>query len=105
LAHGATQECGELWVLRQQPVEQLDELVSNADDQLLKQLSFAVAEKGGQTIIVLRVRPSKHAAPILVLPGAIAFHSFLKLPNLFLPVGSRLHPPLRRAAVRKLLAD
>src|SRR5262249_39907647 len=68
-------------------------------------LSFAVAEKGGQTIIVLRVRPSKHAAPVLVLPGAVAFRSFLKLPNLFLPIGSRLHPPLRRDAVRKLLAD
>src|SRR5262249_45714108 len=105
LAQGAAQESAELWVLRERPVEQLDELVSNADDLLLKQLSFAVAEKGGQTIIVLRVRPSKHAAPVLVLPGAVAFRSFLNLPNLFLPVGTRLHPPLRRDAVRKLLAD
>jgi hypothetical protein len=105
LAYGGTHETAELWVLRERPVEQLDQLVSNADDLLLKQLSFAVAEKDGQTIIVLRVRPSKHAAPVLVLPGAVAFRSFLKLPNLFLPVGSRLHPPLRRDAVRKLLAD
>src|SRR5262249_22195269 len=29
----------------------------------------------------------------------------LKLPNLFLPCGMRLHPPLRRDAVRKQLAD
>ena len=34
-----------------------------------------------------------------------AFKPFWKLPNLFLPVGRRLHPTLRRDAVRKLLAD
>ena len=34
-----------------------------------------------------------------------AYKHYLKLPNLFLPVGTRLHPPLRRDQVRKLLAD
>src|SRR5262249_19557120 len=34
-----------------------------------------------------------------------AFKPYWKLPNLFLPVGKRLHPTLRRDAVRKLLAD
>ena len=33
------------------------------------------------------------------------FRPFWKLPNLYLPCGSALSPPLRRDAVRKLLAD
>ena len=67
-------------------------------------LAFAVGEKDGQKTIVLRVRPSKLPPPVLVL-NALGFCHFQKLPNLFLPVGTRLHPPLRRDAVRKHLAD
>src|SRR5439155_25650754 len=54
---------------------------------------------------VLRTRPSKLAPPVLPLEYALGFKPFWKLPNLFLPVGRRLHPTLRRDAVRKLLAD
>lgn len=97
-------DAAELWVLRERPVEQLDALVAGADDHRLRQLSFAVADKGGERIIVLRVRPSKHAPPVVVVDG-IAYRSYLKLPNLFLPSGTVLNPPLRRDAVRKLLAD
>jgi hypothetical protein len=71
---------------------------------MLHRLAFAVGEKGGQTTIVLRVRQSKLAPPELVLK-AQGYKHYLKLPNLFLPVGTRLHPPLRRDVVRKLLAD
>ena len=39
------------------------------------------------------------------LDNALGFKPFWKLPNLFVPVGRRLHPTLRRDAVRKLLAD
>src|SRR5262249_37576087 len=59
---------------------------------------------GGVQSIILRVRTSKLPPPVLVLHGP-AFRPYLKLPNLFLPSGSRLQPPLRRDAVRKLLAD
>jgi hypothetical protein len=97
-------DAAELWVLRERPIEQLDALVSAADDHRLRQLSFAVAVKGGEQVIVLRVRPSKHAPPVVVVEG-IAYRSYLKLPNLFLPSGTVLNPPLRRDAVRKLLAD
>jgi hypothetical protein len=71
---------------------------------MLHRLAFAVGEKGGRTTIVLRVRQSKLAPPELVLK-AEGYKHYLKLPNLFLPVGTRLHPPLRRDVVRKLLAD
>ena len=94
----------ELWVLRGEAVDELNRFVQNAEDQLLTRLAFAVGEKNGQTLIVLRVRQSKLPPPVLVLP-AEAYKSHLKLPNLFLPAGCILHPPLRRDVVRKLLAE
>ena len=104
LARGGTTEAAELWVLRDDPVNELNNLVQNADDQLLGRLAFAVGEHGGSKTIVLHVRPSKLPPPVLVLKGE-SFRHYLKLPNLFLPCGWRLHPPLRRDVVRKLLAD
>ncbi len=104
LARGGSNEVAELWVIRERAGEQLDELVRHADDRLLARLAFAVAEEGGQTTVVVRARPSKQAPPVLVLEG-VGYRPFLRLPNLFLPVGSRLHPPLRRDAVNRLLAS
>lgn len=94
----------ELWVLRGEAIDELNRFVQNAEDSLLGRLAFAVGEKNGQTIAVLRVRQSKRPPPVLVLP-AEEYKSHLKLPNLFLPIGQTLQPPLRRDVVRKLLAD
>src|SRR5207253_8440226 len=49
--------------------------------------------------------PSKLPPPSLALDRALGFKPYWKLPNLYLPVGKRLHPTLRRDAVRRLLAD
>jgi hypothetical protein len=104
LAPAGTAEPPELWVLRDNAVDQLDTLVREADDHLLGQLIFAVGEREGQTSIVLKVRASKQAPPTLSIQGE-SYRPYLRLPNLFLPHGSRLQPPLRRDAVRKLLAN
>jgi hypothetical protein len=104
LGRGGPSAAPGLWVLRERPVDQLDELVRGADDALLSRLAFAVGEKGGEKVIVLKVRPSKQAPPALVL-DAVDFCHFQRMPNLFLPAGTRLNPPLRRDAVRRLLAD
>ncbi len=106
LTAGSGNETAELWVLRENAVEQLDTLVRDSDERLLQRLMFAVAtDAKGASTVILRVRPSKLTPPVLAIDNAIAFKPFLKLPNLFLPVGRRLHPTLRRDAVRKLLAD
>jgi hypothetical protein len=99
-----TAEPAEFWVLRDRGFEQVDDLVRTADDALVGRLAFAVAEEEGRTTVVLRVRPSRQEPPVLVLLGQ-SFRPFLKLPNLLVPCGTRLQPPLRRDAVRGLLAD
>lgn len=106
LTAGNAIDVPELWVIRENAVEQLDTLVRDADDRLTQRLMFAVAtDPKGNKSVVLRTRPSKLAPPVLPLENALGFKPFWKLPNLFVPVGKRLHPTLRRDAVRKLLAD
>lgn len=105
LRAGGPPEGDEFWVLRDDPLEHLNHFVQNNTDEVLQRLSFAVGERSGKKIIVVRVRPSKQPAPVVILHGAIGYKPYLKLPNLFLPVGTKLYPPLRRDQVRKLLAE
>lgn len=105
LAPGTAAEPAELWVLRGEAVEQIDALVRDADDRLLARLAFAVGEHAGERVAVLRARPAKGPPPVVMLQDALACRPYLRLPNLYLPVGRRLRPPLRRDAVRRLLAD
>ena len=106
LTAGNAADVPELWILRRDAVKQLDTLVRDADDRLIQRLTFAVAaDAQGNPVVVLRTRPSKLPPPALPLEDAVGFKPFWKLPNLFLPAGKRLHPTLRRDAVRRLLAD
>lgn len=107
LASGNAAEVPEFWVLRSQAAKHLDTFVRDADDRLLQRLRFAVSEASGnaESVIVLRLSPSKLPAPVLELPGAVGYKPYFKLTNLFVPTGLRLHPQLRRDAVRTLLAS
>lgn len=96
----------ELWVLEEDAWQQVEQLVAHSDNELIGRLAFAVVESSGpaaRPLVLLRVRPSKLPPPVLILSG-VACRSYLNLPNLFVPVGRRLHPPLRRDVVSKLLA-
>jgi len=94
----------EFWVIRDRPLEQLASLCGDLDDQQLARLEFAVVEQGGSRSAVLRIRPSRHTAPLLELPGD-GYRSCLRLPNLFVPAHVGLQPALRRDALRQLLAN
>ncbi len=105
LVPGNAAEVAEMWVLSENAVDQLDVFVRDADQRLMARLLFAVIEDGERKSIVLKTRPSKLSPPVLSLEKAQGFKPFWKLPNLFVPLGSRIMPTLRRDAVRKLLAE
>lgn len=99
-------DSAELWVLEQDAQAQIEQLIAHSDNELIGRLAFAVVtspDHAASPLVILRVRPSKLPPPILILRG-VACRSYLNLANLFVPVGRRLHPPLRRDVVSKLLA-
>ncbi len=104
-ASGGT-DAAELWVLRGESAGRtLDEFAREADSRLLGRLKFAIADAPDGRLIVLRTTAGRQAPPAVALPNAVGFRPFSRLPNLYLPVGRRLAPTLRRDAVRELLAD
>lgn len=96
-------EPAEMWVLRDQAFAQVGQLVQQADDALLRRLLFAVGERDGQTIIVLRARPTRQPPPVLAL-HATALRPYQRLANLYVPCGTSLQPPLSREHVVQRLA-
>jgi len=93
----------ELWQLHGDPRQQLDDLVQSLTDADLGCLSFAVGQTAADEMILLRNRPGRPLAIDLVL-DAQAYQTYLHTANVFVPLHHRLQPPLRRDAVRKLLA-
>ncbi|MCZ2343163.1 MAG: hypothetical protein LC104_15425 [Bacteroidales bacterium] len=106
LVPGNATDPADLWVLWENAEAQLDAFVRDADERILQRLKFAVGiGANGERVILLRTLPSKQPPPVLPIPNLMSFRPFWKLPNLYVPVGLRLHPTLRRDAIRKLLAS
>jgi cellulose synthase operon protein C len=106
LVAGNTMDAAELWVLRGQSIAGLEAFVRGADARLLELLRFAVGVSAiGETIVVVTAASTRKAPPVLAIPGAESHKSYWRIPNLFVPVGTRLHPPLRRDVVTRLLAS
>jgi len=106
LVAGNAADAAELWVIDGAGVDRLDAFIRDSGEGTTQRLKFAVASNAaGRTSIVLRVTASKLAPPVLPFAEVVGYKQYYKLPNLFLPVGMRLHPMLRRDVVRKLLAD
>lgn len=105
LVPGDAADIADFWVIAHDGVRQLDSFVRGADERLLEQLLFAVATgPDDREIVVLKTRPSRKSPPILTLNDTIAYKPYSRLPNLYHPVGLRLHPTIRRDVVAKLLA-
>jgi len=106
LVPGDAADVPDFWVIAHDGVRQLDSFVRGADERLLEQLLFAVATgPDDREIVVLKTRPSRKSPPILTLNDTIAYKPYSRLPNLYHPVGMRLHPTIRRDVVAKLLAE
>jgi len=93
----------ELWVIHERPLEQLTTWVRDGEDAFLARFEFALVEPRGRPILLLRVKPSAQPLPVVLLTG-LGCRPYLKMPNLFVPCGLRLTPPLRRDAARYCLA-
>jgi hypothetical protein len=104
LVAGRADDPPELWVLHDRPLDQLQAFAQQSDDRLIARLSVAVGAANGRQIAVLRANPGRGGPPVLVL-DALPCRPYLRLPNLYVPIGQRLRPPLRRDAVRQLFAQ
>lgn len=103
LVPGGASDEAQLWVLREEPMEQLDRLVRDTPNRDLAMLSFAVGQLDDQTTIVVRTRPSKSPRPELILNGT-RYQPYSRIPNLFIPIGTSLQPLIRRDLLREMLA-
>ena len=98
-------EVPQLWVLRGDAIASLENFVKHSSDQVLQRLAFAVVETDAEQAVLVRIRPSRLAPPVLPFDGVgTPFRNVLKINNLFVPMGSKVHPPLRRDALRNTLA-
>jgi len=102
LIPAAESQPARLWVLREDALAQLAEYCRTTHQQLLSRFSVAVSATAGVPCVVLRAITTKGPPPVFV-GSAVAYHPVLKLGNLFVPLGTRLAPSLRRDAIRKAL--
>jgi cellulose synthase operon protein C len=106
LIAGSESESAELWVIRVDAMNRFDSVVRDITPQQLDRYLFAVANSAtGEPLVVVRSRPGKSMAAPLSIVGAIAYRPYWKLPNLFVPLGRRLHPLVRRDTLRRLLCE
>ena len=99
----------DLWVVSERGLEQLEELVRTVPDEIVARLRVATVEQpdplrgGTKTMVVLRARRSAKGPPALDL-DAEAYVPAQQIPDLYLPVGMTVDPPLRPSRLRELLA-
>lgn len=99
----------ELWILRERALEQIEELVRTVPDEIVARLRVATVERplpeagATETMVVLRARRSGKGPPALEL-DAEAYVPAPQIPDLYLPLGMTLDPPLRPHRIGELLA-
>lgn len=87
-----------LWILAEDGLDAVDRLLQELPEAVTDRLEFAVVDE----LVLLRARPGR-PPPELDLHGR-AFAASAWFPNLLLPVGTAIEPPLRRDRLRELLA-
>lgn len=92
-----------LWMITDDAHAQLDALVTRLPQAIVRRLTFAVAGPAASPRVILRARRGRAAPPVIEIDGQ-AYGSWLRVPNLLVPEGQTLDPPLRLTRVRSLLA-
>jgi cellulose synthase operon protein C len=93
-------ESSTLWLLTTDTESKLREFVHQSPDHIINDLDFAIGTTNQGKCILLRARPSKKGPMELVL-DAIPFTPLMRLPNVYLPWGMKINPPLRRDMIRQ----
>ncbi len=100
-----------LWVLRERAIDQMETLVRTLPDVIVARLRFAAmnvpdasAPGGERTLVVLRARRNEQEPPALDL-DAETYTAVPQVPDLHVPLGHMIDPPLRPARLRELLLD
>ena len=91
-----------LWLLRAGGVAAIDRLLEYLPDDVVARLVFAVSAGEAPTVI-LRARAGRQAAPDLSLSQAEEYAPLLHMPDIYVPVGAVVEPPLRRERLRSIL--
>ena len=90
-----------MWVIRDDAVAKIDQLLAYLPDDVVERLMFAVTAGSPPTVIV-RARTGRHAAPDLALV-AEEYAPLGGMPDVYAPVGAIVEPPLRRERLRGIL--
>lgn len=103
LTHRDPPAPADLWIIdAENPVDALNDMAANSDDQTLARLQFTVVDSGESVAVLLR--PGEVRAERPVLPACFKpYCQYLKLPGLYVPCDRAVYPPLRRDVVRNLL--
>ncbi len=104
LCEARSNELPELWVIQEQPFEQVEALVRRSGQEFVDRFRWAIASASDRAIVLLWAEPSALGPPAALIEG-IGFRPYLKMPHLFVPCGFRLNPPLRRDAAREIMGD
>ena len=100
LGHGLRAAAPTLWVIREDAIERLSRLVSDAPETLVDSLSFALVGPRDAPLAVLVARPGRE---VTLSIEAEAYAPLAALPELCAPIGATVEPPLRPAHLRALL--
>jgi cellulose synthase operon protein C len=92
----------ELWIIRQNPEEQLVQLSQRFDERMLDRFRFAIGNWLGEPCLILQSRRKKGPPPVLLIEGE-EYRSYLRFANLFVPCGYRFESIPRRDVLTSTL--
>lgn len=103
LVAASSRESPHIWVVDEEPMEQLQALVESTSAAALARWEVAVVTAGARKAVLFRSTGGTSPPGELLVRGT-GYVPYLRMSNLFVPVGMMLHPALRRDQARRWLS-